>query len=316
LIGKATFRLLEAANDAGYHWDKIERFVDTKKCVQDCADCMLGCKRGAKWTSRVYGDEAVANGADLVLNTKVTKVITYGGKAIGVEGSRFGRKVNYYGKSVVLSGGVGDVSILRKTGIEEAGKEFSCDWLQFVGGIIPGMNTSKDQPMSVGTMEHYESDGFVIVPVFPNWSQLGVMLAFKGLSHIPKLANAFKYTGIMVKVRDELKGTIYNNPIIPFSKPVTREDQLKLDKGVGIIKKVLMKAGAPEDSIVALNPSGAHPCCTCRIGEVVDTNLETKIKGLYCCDASVLPSSMGIPVVWTAVALGKRLSNHLAKTVK
>jgi len=43
----------------------------------------------------------------------------------------------------------------------------------------------------------------------------------------------------------------------------------------------------------------------------VNKNLETRIKNLYCCDASVLPSSLGLPLVWTAVALGKRLSKHL-----
>jgi choline dehydrogenase-like flavoprotein len=44
---------------------------------------------------------------------------------------------------------------------------------------------------------------------------------------------------------------------------------------------------------------------------VVDKNLETKISDLYCCDASVFPSSLGLPVVWTAVSLGKRLAKHL-----
>jgi choline dehydrogenase-like flavoprotein len=73
----------------------------------------------------------------------------------------------------------------------------------------------------------------------------------------------------------------------------------------------LKKAGAADDSILAFNPSGAHPSASCRIGVVVDKNLETRIKNLYCCDASVLPSSLGLPVVWTAVSLGKRLSKHL-----
>jgi choline dehydrogenase-like flavoprotein len=44
---------------------------------------------------------------------------------------------------------------------------------------------------------------------------------------------------------------------------------------------------------------------------VVDRNLETEIKNLYCCDASVMPSALGLPVIWTVVALGKRLGKHL-----
>jgi len=33
-------------------------------------------------------------------------------------------------------------------------------------------------------------------------------------------------------------------------------------------------------------------------------------KGV-CCDAGVMPSALGLPVMWTVVALGKRLGKHL-----
>ena len=84
-----------------------------------------------------------------------------------------------------------------------------------------------------------------------------------------------------------------------------------LKKGADIVRKVFKRAGARDDSIMELAPSGAHPSACCRIGEVVDTNLKTRLDNLYCCDASVVPESLGLPVVWTAVSLGKRLSRHL-----
>jgi choline dehydrogenase-like flavoprotein len=309
LLGDANLRLLEAANDAGYSWSKRDNFIDPKKCVADCGTCMLGCPTGAKWTARVYGDEAKANGADIKLHTSVKQVIVDNGKVLGVKGSKFGKTVKYFGKTVVLSAGMDNTHILRKAGIHEAGRGFCCDWLQFVGGIIPGINTTKANPMTVGTMEHYESDGIVIVPVFPNWSQFAVILYFMGFKYLTRFPDFWKYSGIMVKIRDETVGEIYKG--LSFSKPVTATDQKKLDKGVGIIKKIFKKAGADENSIIALRQSGAHPQATCRIGEVVDSNLETSIKNLYCCDASVFPSSLGLPVVWTVVSLGKRLSKHL-----
>lgn len=312
LIGKTNFRLLEAANDLGYNWAKTERFVNPKLCEPECADCMLGCPKGAKWTARVYGEEAVRNGADLVLHTNVTEVIRDSGKAIGVITSSFGRKTQYLGKQVVLSGGTANVGILRKLGIDEAGKSFAVDFLQFIGGVIPGMNTTHDQPMAVGTFEHYDSDGIIILPVFPNWAMQSIMALLKGPQYVPRLRDAFRFSGIMVKIRDDLKGEIYpHNPIFPFSKTPTEKDRKRLNKGEDIVRKVLKKAGAPEESILAFKPSGAHPSASCRIGEVVDRNLQTRVKNLYCCDASVLPSSLGLPVVWTAVALGKRLSKHL-----
>lgn len=313
LIGKANLRLMEAANSAGYHWGKVENFIDPKKCKEGCADCMLGCPEGAKFSARTYGDEAVRNGADLKLHATVTNVIIENGKAVGVETSKWGRKTRYFGKAIVLSSGVSNVHILRRLGVEEAGKGFACDWLQFVGGIVPGMNTAKANPMTVGTLEHYESDGITILPVFPNWSQFIVMLYFLGITNIPKFANFWQYSGIMVKIRDEISGEIFKET--SFSKPVTEVDRKKLNKGVGIIKQVLKKAGAKDDSIIALRPSGAHPSASCRIGEVVDTNLETRFRNLYCCDASVMPTALGLPVVWTVASLGKRLARHLNERI-
>jgi choline dehydrogenase-like flavoprotein len=315
LVGEANLRLMEAANDLGYHWHKVDKFIKVDKCIPECADCMMGCKRDAKWSARFYGDEAIAQGAELALHTRIEEVIEENGKAVGVKGLSHGKPVSYYGKRVVLSSGIGNVGILRQAGIREAGQTFAVDFLQFVGGVSPHINTSKTQPMAVGTLEHYESDGFVVLSVFPTWSQLGVLLAMKGPQHIPRVRNAFKYTGLMVKIQDDLKGKIHpGNRFFPFTKEPSRNDKLRLAKGVEIMKKVLRKVGASDESIVELNPSGAHPSATCRIGDVVDTNLETPITNLYCCDASVIPAALGLPVVWTVVALGKRLAKHLERT--
>ncbi len=314
LIGQTNLRLLDGANNAGYSWDKIDNFIDAQKCTPDCSACMLGCKRNAKFTARNYGNEAIKNGADLALHTTIKEIVIDNGKAIGVRGRRLGRTITYHSKIVVLSAGMDNVHMLRHAGISEAGRGFCCDWLQFVGGIIPGLSTSKANPMTVGTMENYESDGFSILPVFPNWAMFGVVLGYMGARYIPRVFNHSQYTGIMVKVRDETSGEILKGT--SFSKPVTKTDQQKLDKGIDIIKKILKSAGAKEDSIIPLKPSGAHPSATCRIGEVVDNNLETSIENLYCCDASVFPSSLGLPVVWTVASLGKRLANHLSERLE
>ncbi|PKN33537.1 MAG: hypothetical protein CVU61_12640 [Deltaproteobacteria bacterium HGW-Deltaproteobacteria-19] len=311
LIGEANFRLMDAAQSTGLPWRKMEKFIDAEKCIEGCGDCMLGCRRGAKWTARAWVDEAVRFGAELKLGTRVDRILCEGGSAVGVEGKRFGRTFRYRGKAVVLSAGMSDVHLLRRAGIREAGKGFCCDWLQFVGGVVPGMNTYNAHPMAVGTTDLYESEGLIILPVFPNWSQFAVLLASKGFQHFTKLREFRDYTGIMVKVRDETEGEIY--PGGSFSKPITLQDRKRLDKGVELIKRVLRKAGAREDSILALNPIGAHPSASCRVGEVMDANLETRIRNLYCCDAGVLPQAMGAPLIWTLAALGKRLGNHLGR---
>ena len=48
------------------------------------------------------------------------------------------------------------------------------------------------------------------------------------------------------------------------------------------------------------------------MGDIVDANLETEIKGLYVCDASVIPIPWGCPPTFTVMSLGRRLGRHLA----
>ena len=309
LVGESVLRILEAANDLGYHWTKLDNFIDPNACREGCGDCMLGCRHGAKWTARVFGDEATAAGADLLLHARVDRVLIEGGRAVGVEGRRFGRRTTWRGKTVVLSAAMGNPVILKNSGIDRAGRGFACDFLAFVGGVVPGMSTHGANPMTVGTLEHYEEDGLIIIPVFPGWAAFALQLFFMGPGYLSKYPNLWRYTGIMVKIKDELEGVIHSDS--DFSKPITKRDRKRLDKGIDIISRVLRKMGAKDDSIFALDPIGAHPSATCRIGDVVDKNLETEIENCFVCDSSVFPDSLGLPVVLTAVSLGKRTADIL-----
>ncbi len=314
ICGDQNLRLLEIANDIGFNWKKMEKFIEPEKCVDNCSNTMNGDKYGAKWTARRYGDEAMEHGAELKLRRRVTKVIVENGKAVGVTARHAGKDETYHGKTIVLSGGLFNVYLLRDAGIQEAGQTFTCDWLEFIGAKIPGLKNKGMNPMAVGDLSYYESDGLVILPVFPGWFLFTGLAAVMGPKAWSKIMNFRNYTGIMVKIRDDAEGEIYKKfrkGIPNFSKPITHQDRMRLDKGYDIIKKIFQKAGADESSMLRLNPLGAHPSSTCSVGKVVDTDLQTRIPNLYCCDASVTPSALGTPVVWTVVSLGKRLAKHL-----
>jgi choline dehydrogenase-like flavoprotein len=49
-----------------------------------------------------------------------------------------------------------------------------------------------------------------------------------------------------------------------------------------------------------------------RIGEMLDRDLQTEVRGLYVCDASTFPEALARPTVLTILGLGKRLANHLS----
>jgi choline dehydrogenase-like flavoprotein len=131
---------------------------------------------------------------------------------------------------------------------------------------------------------------------------------------MPKIKQfkGFKYKdllGIMVKIQDENLGKVNGDG--RFEKTPTAEDIRKLDEGAGMAKEILMEAGIREKDIIFTGPRAAHPGGSAAIGEVVDKNLETEIKNLFVCDASVLPKSSGAPPIVTIIALAKRLSAYM-----
>jgi choline dehydrogenase-like flavoprotein len=52
------------------------------------------------------------------------------------------------------------------------------------------------------------------------------------------------------------------------------------------------------------------------MGNVVDNNLETEIKGLYVADASVIPQAPGRPPILTITAMAKKLAKNISKDFK
>jgi choline dehydrogenase-like flavoprotein len=116
--------------------------------------------------------------------------------------------------------------------------------------------------------------------------------------------------GIMTKINDEPTGRVH--PDGRFSKAVTTSDRAKLDAGSAHSARILTAAGADPKSIVVSRVQGAHPGGTAAIGKVVDARLQTAIQGLYVCDASVLPTSPGLPPILTICALARRLGKQLA----
>jgi choline dehydrogenase-like flavoprotein len=125
-----------------------------------------------------------------------------------------------------------------------------------------------------------------------------------------KVKQAFSYADtlpIMIKIRDDLGGEVSNNGWV--KKSLTKNDKLKLDKGAEHAKRILRNAGATE--VYKSWRVAAHPGGTVKIGEHVDTNLQTKSENLYVCDCSVMPQEWGLPPTWSILALGRRLANHL-----
>jgi choline dehydrogenase-like flavoprotein len=119
--------------------------------------------------------------------------------------------------------------------------------------------------------------------------------------------------GVWTKVHDDGEGRVGLDESV--SKTWTMKDQDKIDYAKVMLEKVLIKGGCNPDEIYSSTKIIGHPSGTAPIGKLVDSNLETQIKNLYCCDTSVMPEAPGRPPTWTVVALAKRLGERLETIV-
>jgi choline dehydrogenase-like flavoprotein len=316
LLGGSSRRAMAAANELGYKWEPLEKFMRPERCPHgfNCgAKCMLGCACGAKWTAREYIAEAKAHGAELFTKHEVIDVIVEDGTAVGVR-ARSGHELKEFrGKTVVISGGgLGTPRILKRSGVWEAGDGCFMDATMMVYGVGPSgtKGTYCDPPMSVGSWEYHEEEGVMLSHLIDPWMLFPMMMVLKGLRPALMSLRYPRVMGMMIKIKDELSGWVDVEGNV--SKPLTRNDKKKLDLGSVVSRRILIKAGCDPNCLYNSPIRGTHPSGTCRIGAVVDENLKTyRYNNLYVCDASVVPEALDRPVVLMMIGLGRRLAGHL-----
>jgi len=303
LMGPATRKIVEAGESLGYFMEPMPKFIDFSKC-DNCGLCISGCKPGAKWDATHFVNEAIDNGATLISDFKVTKIIHKDGEVAGVKGV-FGNKIKtYYAKNVILAAGaLNTPEILKNSGIKEnVGEGLFCDLFITVGGFLKGSKLNKEIPMGVKS----EFGPYFLSPHFSN--QLTSLLESKGFNADPE-----DVMSIMVKIADEANGKINSDKSI--EKPLTKRDIGLLKEGYEKSVELLIETGVDPQSIVSTPIRGAHPGGTAAVGKVVDNNLETRIKGLFIADTSVIPQAPGRPPILTVTALAKRLAKIIEKRV-
>jgi choline dehydrogenase-like flavoprotein len=314
LLEGSSLMLLDAANRLGYRWEPLEKFIDPKRCREGCSACMMGCPCDAKWTARRFIKDALSQGATLIQKVSVDRVIQENGRVKGVLARKGWNTLEFRAPIVILAaGGMGSAPILKRSGIENAGKGIFIDPLVLVSGYHPGdkafSGTCYNPPMSVGTWDFYGSEGFMLAPLIDPWLLYLFQLAMVSPSKIFSVFRYRRIMSIMTKIKDDMAGEVYEDG--SFSKPLTELDNKKLNRGAEISTEILCKAGCPKKSLARTPVRGAHPGGACRIGDVLNSDLETEIGNLYVSDASIFPEALGTPVVATLVAMNKRLSKHI-----
>jgi len=312
LRGKASTHIAQAAQGLGYDWQPQLKFMRPARSAgfQCRATCMLGCRCGAKWSAAEWVDDAVEAGAVLKTRATVSRVLKEDGQVTGVEGRLGGRRFTAQAETVILAaGGIGSPRILQASGFDDAGQGMTMDVTAMVYGISPQRGIGNEPPMT-WSWENQEV-GYMLSTLIDPWLLYPLITALKGPRYPlywPKWNNIL---GVMIKLKDMISGGVFPNGKI--SKPLTDDDRPRLKMAEEVCRKILLKAGVKPDTIFMTPLRGTHPSGTVRIGEMLDENLSTEVKGLYVCDASTFPEALARPTVLTIIGLGLRLSNHLIK---
>ncbi|MGA9235594.1 MAG: GMC family oxidoreductase [Desulfobacterales bacterium] len=306
LVGPAAMRIMESAQKLGYNWKKLPKIVYQENCRKECDKCTMGCPYNAKWTARDFLKLACSENAILVSKADVKKIIVEKNQAIGVIVSIKGKEYEARSDLTVLSaGGIGTPVILRSSGIRNAGNDYFFDPLIIANGFVGDIAGGREFPMATGI--NMKEDGYMMTDlVWPSWIYwLFTMEVLRFDCVLPYK----RRLSIMIKIKDELGGRITDKGGV--RKKICDGDRNKLLHGYEQAKEILKNAGAT--NIFKTWYTATHPGGTAKIGDIVDSNLKTKIDNLYVCDCSVIPEPWGLPPTLTLVALGKRLAKHISE---
>jgi len=313
LCGAASTRIAQAAQALGYDWEPQLKFMKPARSEKfDCgAKCMLGCRCGAKWSAAEYVDQAMAAGCDLRTGTCVDRVLFEGDQVVGVEGRSQGKSFVAHAETVILAaGGIGSPRILQATdfpAFQQAGQGMTMDITVMVYGTVKERGIGKEPPMT-WSWENLE-EGYMLSTLIDPWLLYPLINMLKGPKYAltwPRWKNTL---GVMIKLKDDISGGVFPNGKI--SKPMTNHDRPRMRAAEEVCQRILVEAGARPDTIFTTPLRGTHPSGTVRIGTLVDKNLQTEVRGLYVCDASVFPEALGRPTVLTIIGLGKRLAKYI-----
>jgi hypothetical protein len=255
----------------------------------------------------------------VLTHVKVSEVITENGTAAGVRAkgvlTKTGRKYEVRAPVVVCaSGGVGTADILRNSGFPKAGSWFSGDPTVFVFGFLKGGEKGNgiEHNMTMG----FNDEKHHIIYCAMQAPAIAWHLQFmqdEPIGSLSKLGRFGRTLGMFAKCSDDGVGKLY--PDGRISKTYTKNDLERFEHGKEVCRKIIVKAGCDPSDIHNSGFTLGHPSGSVRVGELLDSNLETDVKNLYCCDTSVTPGAPGRPPALTIVTLGKRLARRLETIV-
>ncbi len=288
----ATREVYDACQEMKLRPRPTPKMIRFERCA-GCGKCVLGCPRGAKWDSRLFLDQALQNGANLVSGRAVRRVVIEKGVAKGVlAGSRW--RTDFYPADLVIlaAGGLGTPPILQQSGI-------ACEPRLFVDPVLcvaarwDGCRQNQEMPMPFIVQQ----DHFMISPYFDFLS-----FFFDRRWHMPS-SDIFS---LMIKLADDNTGSVTGRKA---AKRLSDIDKSRLRDAVGVCTDIFRKLGKRDNELFLGTINAGHPGGMFPLTEANrDTLHNDRLPSNLCvADACLLPASPGGPPILTIAALAKRI---------
>jgi len=265
----------------------------------NCGRCVLGCPSGAKWDSRDFLREALANGARLVTGCRVREVIVERGRAVGVRAASGARRPAFAADVVVLAaGGLETPLILQRSGI-------ACEPKLFVDPVLcvaaPWEKAGQDREVP---MPFVSQEGrYILSPYFDHLSYYFNRQWPSGPGRILSL---------MIKLADEGSGTVSGRKV---EKSLTPDDARGLEAAVNTCVDVLRRMGARKSDLFFGTLNAGHPGGMLPLTREDSATLHPRRlpANLYVADATLLPESLGKPPILTIMALARKVAKAIRR---
>ncbi len=294
--GPTNRRLYETFQEMGLDPVPIPKLIDLARCT-NCGRCILGCRTGAKWDSRRFLKRAVAEGATLLTDSHVSRIVMNGSGARGVAvRDRNGERVVAGDLVVVAAGGFGTPVLLQESGID-CPRRLSVDPVLCVAAEYPGANQHAEISMPFASQQ----DGYILSPYFDFLS-----FFFHSAWRYP-IGNL---VSLMVKLADSNEGAVTKSRM---SKPLTAGDRSTLQRALATCREALARLGVDRTRTFLGVLNAGHPGCSLPLTPAEAETLHSPMlpDNVYVADATILPRSLGNPPILTIVALAKRISKLL-----
>jgi choline dehydrogenase-like flavoprotein len=288
-----TKRLFEISTEMELNPVPLPKMGYADRCT-NCGRCILGCPNNAKWDTMQYVAQALENGAHLVTDCRVEKIIISSGEATGVI-AKTGRRSQIYQADLIIlaAGGLATPVILENSGI-------ACENTLFVDPVlcVAAELTGAHQNREISMPFAFQRDHYIVAPYFDYFSYFFDKKWKYGLDNIYSL---------MIKLADSNIGRVSPQKI---EKSLTDIDKLNLEKAVDLCTELFGRLGVGKRSLFLGKLNAGHPGGMLPLTKNEATTLHSNRLpvNLYVADSSLFPRSLGNPPILTIMALAKRIS--------